>query len=120
MPSSFRAVSVALVALIIGIAAVAKTTPKSLNGVPGPPLTGDVIFVVAGDNRPTGPGAPLPRVLKTIFREIRLIRPDLVLWTGDTVFGYTDNCDQLKAEYDDFIELAKRADVPIFNAPALS
>ena len=27
----------------------------------------DVIFVVAGDNRPAAKGAPMPRVLDTIF-----------------------------------------------------
>ena len=99
-------------------AIVAANAMKSLNGPLAPaPQSGDFVFVVAGDNRPTAKGAPLPHVLPTIFSEIRLIHPDLVLWTGDTVYGYRDSHDELKAEYDTFVALAKRADVPIFNAP---
>jgi hypothetical protein len=90
----------------------------SINGTIGPPaLTGDFVFVVAGDNRPTAKGAPLPHVLKTIFDEVRVIRPDFVLWTGDTVYGYDDTRPELTAEYDAFLMLAKRAGVPLFNAP---
>jgi Calcineurin-like phosphoesterase len=90
----------------------------SINGTVGPPSqTGDFVFVVAGDNRPTAKGAPLPRVLKTIFDEVRIVRPDFVLWTGDTVYGYDDTPLELTAEYDAFSRLAKRAGVPLFNAP---
>lgn len=90
----------------------------SINGTVGrPALTGDFVFIVAGDNRPTAKDAPLPRVLKTLFDEVHVIRPDFVLWTGDTVYGYDDTPQQLTAEYDDFATLAKRAGVPLFNAP---
>ncbi|MES1228196.1 MAG: hypothetical protein ABUL72_05955, partial [Armatimonadota bacterium] len=54
------------------------------------PAGAEVLFVVSGDNRPTAQGAPLPPVLKTIFAEIGLLRPDFVIWTGDTVYGYCD------------------------------
>jgi len=79
----------------------------------------DVIFVVAGDNRPTAKGAPLPRVLDAIFSEIALIRPDFVLWTGDTVYGYCDTGKELEAEYQAFRARAKPLEgvVPLFNAP---
>ena len=91
---------------------------KSLNAPPSASaLTGDFVFVVAGDNRPTAKDAPLPRVLTTIMSEIRVIRPDLVLWTGDTVYGYNDTPGELKEEYKRFADLAKTADVPIFDAP---
>jgi hypothetical protein len=80
---------------------------------------GDILFVVAGDNRPTAKGAPLPRVLDTIFSEIGLIRPAFVLWTGDTVYGYCDTEEELKAEYQAFADKAKPIAglVPLFNAP---
>ena len=91
---------------------------KSINAlVVSPAASGDFVFVVAGDNRPTAHGAPSPRVLPTIFEEIRLIHPDFVLWSGDTVYGYHDTPQELRAEYDDFVERAKVAGVPIFNAP---
>lgn len=97
----------------------ADTVPlKSLNGtLTASGDSGDFVFVVAGDNRSTAKGAPLPRVLTTIFSEIRLIRPDLVLWTGDTVYGYGDKPAELEAEYAAYTALAARADVPLFNAP---
>ncbi|MBW8879557.1 MAG: metallophosphoesterase [Acidobacteria bacterium] len=79
----------------------------------------DVIFVVAGDNRPAAKGAPMPRVLDTIFSEIALIRPDFVLWTGDTVYGYCDTEPELEAEYQAFRDKARSIAgvVPLFNAP---
>ena len=79
----------------------------------------DVIFVVAGDNRPTAKDAPLPRVAETILSEIGLIRPDFVLWTGDTVYGYCDTRDELEAEYQRFREAARSlvGFVPFYNAP---
>jgi hypothetical protein len=50
---------------------------KAINApVVSPAAGGDFVFVVAGDNRPTAHGAPWPRVLPTIFPEVRLIRPE--------------------------------------------
>jgi 3',5'-cyclic AMP phosphodiesterase CpdA len=77
----------------------------------------DLLFVVGGDNRPTGRDAPLPRVTKAIFAEIGLIRPDLVLWSGDVVYGYGDTEKELSAEYDRFTSVARAAGVPLFDAP---
>jgi hypothetical protein len=77
----------------------------------------DLLFVVAGDNRPTGKGAPLPRILGTLFDEIGWIHPDLVLWSGDTVYGYCDTRAELEGEYRDFLRLAARTRTPLFNAP---
>src|SRR6201999_1806919 len=51
---------------------------------------GDGAFIVGGDNRATAQGAPMPRVVRTIFDEIGLVRPDFALWSGDTVYGYCD------------------------------
>ena len=91
---------------------------RSFNGpLVSPANDGDFVFVVAGDNRPTAHGAPWPRVLPAIFSEIRLIRPDFALWTGDTIYGYDDTREQLRKEYSEFEALAKHAGVPIFNAP---
>jgi hypothetical protein len=79
----------------------------------------DFLFVVGGDNRPTTQGAPLPRVVKTIFSEVGLIRPDFVIWTGDTVYGYCDTREELEAEYQAFRAAAHPIEglVPLFNSP---
>jgi hypothetical protein len=77
----------------------------------------DVTFVVGGDNRPTARGAPQPRVARQIFDEIGLLRPDLVLWSGDTIYGYCDSAAELDGEYDAFLAIARRGATPLFNAP---
>jgi len=76
----------------------------------------DLLFVVGGDNRPTERWAPLPPVLTTILWEVHWIKPDLVLWSGDTVYGYCDSRDELEAEYERFKRLAP-AGIPFYNAP---
>jgi hypothetical protein len=84
-----------------------------------PAAGADLLFVVSGDNRPTAQGAPLPPVVKAIFTEIGLIRPDLVIWTGDTVYGYCDSRDELEQEYQAFAAAARplAGSVPLFNCP---
>jgi hypothetical protein len=110
--------SATMILLAVCLALPAFGQIKSLNHDLVPAADGDFVFVVAGDNRPTTHGAPFPHVLDTILSEMRLIRPDLVLWTGDTVYGYGDkDRAELAAEYATFIRKAAHADVPIFNAP---
>jgi hypothetical protein len=99
-------------------------TDRPLKSFPAAELKGkdagaDMIFVVGGDNRPTSQGAPMPRVVGTIFSEIGLIRPDFVIWTGDTVYGYCDTREELEAEYQAFRLAARPIEgtVPLFNAP---
>jgi len=79
----------------------------------------DVLFVVGGDNRPTAQLAPVPRVLWTVLAETALIRPDFVLWTGDTVYGYCDTSEELDQEYEIFRSAAQplAGTVPLFNCP---
>jgi hypothetical protein len=76
-----------------------------------------VLFVVGGDNRPTQKGAPLPPVFTTLFQEIGWIHPDLVIWSGDAVYGYCDSRPQLDAEYRRFRAIAELPRVPLYNAP---
>jgi hypothetical protein len=77
----------------------------------------DFTFVVSGDNRPAGKGAPQPRITGTIFDEIALLRPAFVLWSGDAIYGYCDSAAEIEAEYDVFLSYARRGQVPLFNAP---
>jgi hypothetical protein len=113
----------ALTLLCLAMPLVAAPNPE-LKSYPKTDLkeidpTSEVVFVVAGDNRGTAQGAPLPRMLSTIFSEISLIRPDFVLWTGDTVYGYGDTQQQLENEYTDFGDTASilKGAVPLYNAP---
>jgi hypothetical protein len=114
-----------LILLLLCLAApLGAATGRKLTSFTGVEVTEksakeDVIFVVAGDNRPTAKGAPMPRVAETILSEIGLIRPDFVLWTGDTVYGYCDTRDDLEAEYQRFAAAAKplMGVVPFYNAP---
>jgi hypothetical protein len=109
---------VALVALAGPLRAVTDRPLKSITTELQQPAgpTADLTFIVTGDNRPAGRGAPQPRVLGTIFDEISLFRPALVLWSGDTVYGYCDTRAELEAEYDGFFAAAKRSGVPLFNS----
>jgi hypothetical protein len=90
---------------------------RSLDGSkPAIGPAGNLLFVVGGDNRPTEKGAPLPPVLGTIFQEVGWIHPDLVVWSGDTVFGYCDSRDELNAEYERFERIVPPG-IPLYNAP---
>jgi len=96
-------------------------TPRPIAPIGGAlapiPAGADLLFVVGGDNRPTGRNAPMPRVTKQIFSEIGMIRPDFVLWSGDVVYGYGDTPAELAREYDRFAETAALAHAPLFDAP---
>ena len=113
-----------LLCLSAPLCAATYPQPKPLTSWPKAELKpkdskAEVIFVVAGDNRPTAKGAPLPQALDAIVSEIALIRPDFVLWTGDTVYGYCDTEKELNAEYEAFRVKADALEnvVPIYNAP---
>jgi hypothetical protein len=112
----------ALVVLSLAFAAFGATDPAKIKSINHPLVSpapdGDFVFVAAGDNRPTTHGAPFPHVFDTVMSEIRLIQPELVVWSGDTIYGYGNkDRTELAAEYGVFLAKAARADVPIFNAP---
>jgi len=81
----------------------------------------DVTFVVSGDSRPSERGAPIPRAVSTIFAEIGMLAPDFVLWTGDTIYGYGDECtagkNELAEEHDRFAAIAAGGRVSVFDTP---
>jgi hypothetical protein len=60
---------------------------------------------------------PFPRLATDIFRELRLLRPEFVLYPGDAIFGYQDTREEMLRELDDFAALADTAAVPVYNAP---
>jgi hypothetical protein len=115
-----RSLRILSVLLLLG-APLAAATDRPLRSIIAQPAQAaagaDVVFVVGGDNRPSGYGAPLPRAVPAIFKEVGLIHPDFVLWSGDTVYGYCDTKEELAREYDAFFAAAKLGGVPLFNAP---
>jgi len=75
-------------------------------------------FVVAGDDRPATETATPTATIVQIFAEVSSLKPAFVLLLGDTVYGKDDTNQQLVAqEYQQFLQLAAGAGVPVFNAP---
>src|SRR5207253_1386593 len=101
-------IHVVLLASVTALSALAATDRPltSINGKLSPPsaASGDVVWVVGGDNRPTARGAPQPRVLDTIFSEVRMIHPAFVIWSGDVIYGYGTDAKELAAEYVVFLK----------------
>ncbi|CCW34001.1 predicted phosphohydrolase [Chthonomonas calidirosea] len=82
-----------------------------------PSKPGHFTFVLGGDNRSVGRGVPMPPTAPQIFSEVALLRPNLVLWTGDTIYGTDDTLAEADQEYDAFLKAAALAEVPVYNAP---
>ena len=65
----------------------------------------DFNFIVFGDSRIAMPGAPVTPAYLRILEETNLINPDMVIHTGDLIFGYGDSDKQLKEEYAEIFDL---------------
>jgi calcineurin-like phosphoesterase family protein len=75
-------------------------------------------FVVAGDDRPATETPTPTATIVEIFAEVAKLKPAFMLMLGDTVYGKNDTDQQLVAEeYQQFLQLAAGAGVPVFNAP---
>jgi 3',5'-cyclic AMP phosphodiesterase CpdA len=76
-----------------------------------------VRLAVLGDCQPVLPRMPFSQVTKTIMRELRLVRPDLVLYTGDRIWGFGETPQQIRNAYDRFRALAETTGVPFYAIP---
>jgi hypothetical protein len=77
-------------------------------------------FVLAGDNRPAHSGDPQSAVPGNIFCAVQRMNPPaaFVLWTGDTISGKDpQHPKRMHDQYKEFLGIAARAGVPVFNAP---
>jgi hypothetical protein len=77
-------------------------------------------FVLAGDNRPAHSGDPQSAVPGNIFCAVQRMNPPaaFVLWTGDTISGKDpQHPKRMHDQYKEFLGIATRAGVPVFNAP---
>lgn len=59
----------------------------------------------------------MPPSLDQICREIGILGPPLVIWSGDTIEGYDDTPAEASAEYDVFLKSARRTGATFYNAP---
>ncbi len=78
-------------------------------------------FVIFGDNRPAE-GEPQPETIKEIFTEIKELPPVFAMSLGDVIEGKPkandpNAIDTIRQQYKDFLALATKAGVPIYNAP---
>lgn len=77
-------------------------------------------FVLAGDNRPAGKTCKQPPTPGKIMSAVSQMSPPaaFVLWTGDTISGKQPEDPTLMGkQYAEFLDIAKQAGVPVFNAP---
>src|SRR5262249_502449 len=77
-----------------------------------------VTFLVAGDNRPAHSGDPQPAIPGKILAVAKAKNVSFVLWTGDTISGKDpSNGAKIQAQYQEFLAIAGKAGVPVYNAP---
>ena len=75
-------------------------------------------FFVAGDNRPPKADSAQPPTPGLIFAAAKKQRPAFIVWTGDMIYGLDSaHATRIKKQYDEFLALAKKGDVPVFSAP---
>lgn len=77
-------------------------------------------FVLAGDNRPAHSTDPQSAVPGNIFCAVQKMNPPVafVLWTGDTISGKDpQHAKRMHNQYAEFLGIAARAGVSVFNAP---
>src|SRR5688572_1533930 len=80
------------------------------------PLASSFTFAVVGDCQPALPRMPFSRVTHDVMRELRLLRPAFVLYTGDRIWGYGETRQEMLNAFDRFRALADRTGVPCFAA----
>jgi 3',5'-cyclic AMP phosphodiesterase CpdA len=118
-----------LLACALGSTLSAPCLGQTAGMPPLPPLNGTsplaaaadpahFTFVVAGDDRPATETATPTATIAEIFAEVAKLKPAFMVMLGDTVYGKNDKDQQLVAEeYQQFLQLAAGAGVPVFNAP---
>jgi hypothetical protein len=111
---SFQFFSVAALAQMPALSPLPGTGQLS-----SPSNANQFTFVLAGDNRPAHSWCSQPPTPGKIFDAVHQMNPAaaFVLWTGDTISGKNPDESVLKKQYAEFLKLAAKAGVPIFNAP---
>jgi hypothetical protein len=122
-PIARLSLALAVLGLLAGRAAAATDRPLLPLPVAGASALAPAsdpdhfLFAVAGDNRSTDRGVPMPPTSREVFAEYALLRPAFSLWTGDTIYGSEESVGEASAEWDGFLAAAAKGMTPIFNAP---
>ena len=74
-------------------------------------------FAVLGDCQPALARMPYSQVTLAIMRELRILRPEFVLYAGDRVWGFGETTQELRNGYDRFRALAESTGVPFYAVP---
>ena len=76
-----------------------------------------ICFAVLGDCQPPLARMPFSQLTQTIMRDLRLLRPDAVLYTGDQIWGFGETPQAMRKGYDRFRALAETTGMPFYAVP---
>ena len=104
------------------LAQMPELSPLPGTGSLSPPANpAQFTFVLSGDNRPahkTCEQPPTPGKIFAAVKEMKNPAAAFVLWTGDTISGkQPEKPKRMRKQYEEFLEIAATAGVPVFNAP---
>ncbi|HET6844373.1 MAG TPA: metallophosphoesterase [Candidatus Angelobacter sp.] len=113
-----------VVVIILGTGSVVRGQMPMLSPLPKtgqlakPADPAKFSFILAGDNRPAHKSCAQPPTPGKIFAAVQQMKPDFVIWSGDTIFGkQPDKPKRIHEQYKEFLEIARTGGVPVFNAP---
>lgn len=75
----------------------------------------ELTLAIFGDNRPASPVSSQPEAFKKILAQIKKTNPDVVISTGDSVYGSVDSFTYEK-QYQEFASLLKKTRLPFLVA----
>lgn len=70
-------------------------------------------FAIIGDRT----GSHAPRVYQDIIKEIELLKPDFTIAVGDMIEGYTDDMDEIRQQWEEYVTLIEPLSAPIYHTP---
>jgi len=91
--------------------------PLSFGSGVAPEVSEGVAFAAIGDSQPVLARMPFSQVTQSFMRELRLLRSDLVLYTGDRIWGFSDTAQEIRNAYDRFCALAATTGIPFYAVP---
>ncbi len=103
-----------LVLFLLASCQSAKTGPSAQKLTPALPVApkvekateNEVVFAVFGDNRPMFAFLPQPKAFRQILKEVKKVHPELIVLTGDCVYG-SSNPQRYEQQYQEFASLLK-------------
>lgn len=75
--------------------------------------SGKLRMAVIGDRT----GGHVPGIYREIVSEIELLKPDLVINVGDMIEGYTDDADEARNEWFEYLDIIGILSMPVYLTP---